>query len=77
MEILVDRNRAKLKLLKYVFLSAGCCVLFTIIVTLYLKNIEINQNIKNEPAPETKSKVQKEYNLAIIINLFKSYKFDI
>lgn len=70
MKPLVNHNRAKIKILKYVFLSMSCCVLLAIIVTLYLKNNTLNSN-SEEPVGKTPK--EKNYSLAINHSMFEGF----
>jgi len=71
MEHWVNKRRTKLKLLKYIFLSSSCCVLFAIIVTLHLKNSEINKN--STTSPTTPSVKSKKSSLAIDHLMFEGF----
>jgi len=65
------KTRARIKLIKYIFLSASCCVLIAIITTLYLKNTEISQDLEQKSAQNNKPKLSKEYSLTINQSIFE------
>ena len=73
MKYCVNKRKIRLKLLKYIFLSASFCVLLTIIITLYQKNTEINQNSKDVSTKTSKATKPKEYNLAIDHLMFEGF----
>lgn len=66
MTSLVNTNRSKTNLLKYIFLSTSLCVLLAIIVTIYLKDSPITPESSKKPAKNSKTlSNSKEYSLAI------------
>ena len=65
------KTRAKIKLLKYIFLSTGCCVLIAIIITLYLNNTFISQDVEKNSAKNNKPNLSKKYNLTINRSIFE------
>jgi hypothetical protein len=62
-------NRSRLKLLKYIFLSAGGCIFLAIIITLYLKN-SADEETKKALAKQNK-KLSKNYSLSINKPIFE------
>jgi hypothetical protein len=76
MEHLV-KAQAKIKLIKYCFLSAGCCVLIAIITTLYLKNTSIQEDIEANSVQEKTPKLSKNYSLNINQSIFEGMSSDL
>jgi|GEM_PF-881296 len=76
MEHLV-KAQARIKLIKYCFLSAGCCVLIAIITTLYLKNSSIQEDIETSSVQEKKPKLSKNYSLNINKSIFEGMSSDL
>lgn len=68
-------NRSRLKLLKYIFLSAGGCIFLAIIVTLYLKN-SADEDAKESLAKQNK-KLSKNYSLSISKPIFEGVTGDL
>ncbi len=69
MEYLIQ-YRTKLKLLKYISLSAGLCIFLAIIITLYIKNASDHE--AKQPFQETnKFKLSKDYSLTINNPIFE------
>lgn len=68
-------NRSRLKLLKYIFLSAGGCIFLAIIVTLYLKNSEDNKT--QEAMAKQNKKLSKNYSLSINKPIFEGVTGDL
>jgi lipopolysaccharide transport protein LptA len=70
MENLIHDRLRRLKLLKYIFLSAGCCVLFAIILTLHLKNAS-DQEAEEALKKQSKNALSKNYSLSINKPIFE------
>ncbi|MDP4708526.1 MAG: LPS export ABC transporter periplasmic protein LptC [Rickettsiaceae bacterium] len=71
------KTQARIKLIKYCFLSAGCCVLIAIVTTLYLKNISIQEDIKESSIQKTQQKLSKDYTLNINQSIFEGISSDL
>lgn len=75
MEHLV-RAHKRTKILKYIFLSAGICVLIAIIAILWAKNNSYSA-AENEKAGQEKTKLSKEYTLGITRSIFEGVSDDL
>ena len=71
------KTQAKIKLIKYCFLSAGCCVLIAIITTLYLKNNSIEEDIQASSTKNEKPNLPKNYTLNINQSVFEGVSNDL
>lgn len=71
------RTRSRIKLLKYIFLSLGCCVMVSIMVTLYLKNSQISEEITETSSKNKHSKLSKDYSLSIKKSTFEGISHDL
>ncbi|GAB4165729.1 MAG: hypothetical protein Tsb006_5210 [Rickettsiaceae bacterium] len=65
--------QGKVRLIKYVFLSAGICVLVAIIISVIVKNYEFSTDEANLPTKDKKHKLNKEYTLSINNTVFEGF----
>lgn len=65
MEDLIKTRIQKTKLIKYIFLSTGCCVLIAIVTALYAQNTLTSKDSSTQSSQKDRSKLPKDYTLSI------------
>lgn len=76
MENLIKARAQKIKLIKYIFLSTGCCVLIAIVTSLYTQNTLISKDFTSS-SQEVHSKLPKDYTLSINHSVIEGVSSDL
>ena len=75
MKNLIKARAQKIKLIKYVFLSASCCVLIAIVTSLYTQNALIsNDSLSSQ---KDCSRLPKDYTLSINYSVIEGVSSDL
>lgn len=75
MENLIKARAQKIKLIKYIFLSTGCCVLIAIVTSLYAQNALISKD--SSSSQKDRSKLPKDYTLSINHSVIEGVSSDL
>ena len=76
MENLIKARAQKIKLIKYIFLSTGCCVLIAIVTSLYAQNTLISKDFTSS-SQEDHSRLPKDYTLSINHSVIEGVSSDL
>lgn len=76
MENLIKARAQKIKLIKYIFLSTGCCVLIAIVTSLYAQNALISKDFTSS-SQKDRSKLPKDYTLSINHSVIEGVSSDL
>lgn len=75
MENLIKARAQKIKLIKYIFLSTGCCVLIAIVTSLYAQNALISKD--SSSSQKDRSRLPKDYTLSINHSVIEGVSSDL
>jgi LPS export ABC transporter protein LptC len=72
----LTRFRERIKIIKYIFLSTGICVIIVIIGSVFFNNSEFNSTEPESPVKNKKYKLEKDYTLSINRTIFEGLSND-
>ena len=72
----LPNSLAKIKMLKYIFLSTGICIMITIFILLYVQSTDL-ENISSNDEEQNTPKLSAEYALSINNPVFEGVSSDL